>query len=254
MPDRVLLERINDYLNTVPRWRCNVLEVGPFDVFLNRGGGNPWISYARPKRNLAGDLTGHIQNVRATMSSRGYVPRWEYIEDLHGELTPALVTAGFPVPEVRPLMVLESNVPAPIPRGVEIRVMTSDEELTAASKVQMRGFGMAEEDEAFDLRILRKGGMRVLAAFADGIPVAAGVHTGVNGVTELAGIATLEGYRRRGIGAALTAALAQDANEQGCDLIFLSAGDEVIACTYARAGFQTIGRAADTMDLADQTR
>jgi len=251
MASNTVLERINDYLNAVPRWRCDVLEVGPFDVFLNRGGGNPWISYARPKRQLTGDIATHIHAVRSAMKSRGYLPRWEYIEDLHPDLTPALAAADFPVPEMRPLMVLADSAPAPIPSTLEVRLVTSDEELIAASDVQKRGFGLPDEEDTFDLRQLRGGGMRAMAAFADGIAVSAGVHTPVNGVTELAGIATLEGYRRRGIGAALTAALAQDAREQGCDLIFLSAGDEGVARTYARAGFQTIAQAADTMDPAE---
>lgn len=223
------------------------MEVGPFDVFLNHGGGNPWLSYARPARPLQGDLINGIEDVRRAFRDRGYVPRWEYIQELTPDLTNALITAGFPKPEMRPLMYLSSHHSAPVPRGVKIRRAVSDEDLLEASRVQNRGFGMPEE-ETFDLRDLVKGGIRVMAAFADGIAVAAGVHTPLHGVTELAGIATLEGYRRRGIGAALTAALAEDARRERCDLIFLSAGDEVIARVYERAGFETIGFATDTMD------
>jgi ribosomal protein S18 acetylase RimI-like enzyme len=244
-----LLRRIDRYLNTVPVWRCDVLHVGSFDAFLNRGGGHPFLSYARPARPVGGDIIGDVETVRRAFLDRSYLPRWEYIDDLAPGLTAALVDAGFPAPDMRPLMVLKTLQRTRIPHGIDLRVVTEDEELLAAASVQRRGFGVPDEDdEAFDLKNLVAAGARVICAFSNGQPVAAGVHTPVEGVTELAGIATLEDHRCRGIGAALTAALALDGQNQGCELVFLSAGDEDVARIYRRAGFETIGYAADTMD------
>ena len=65
----------------------------------------------------------------------------------------------------------------------------------------------------------------------------------VDDVAEIAGVATLPAARRRGVGAALTAALARRLLDAGTDLVFLSAGSEDIARVYLRAGFRRVGTA-----------
>jgi predicted GNAT family acetyltransferase len=65
----------------------------------------------------------------------------------------------------------------------------------------------------------------------------------VEAVTEIVGVATLPVARRRGIGAALTAALVEDAAQRGAATIFLSAGSDDVARVYERAGFRRIGTA-----------
>jgi predicted GNAT family acetyltransferase len=60
-------------------------------------------------------------------------------------------------------------------------------------------------------------------------------------VTEVAGVATLPAYRRRGLGAAVTAHLVADARRRGSETVFLTAGDEEIARLYASLGFRRIG-------------
>jgi ribosomal protein S18 acetylase RimI-like enzyme len=73
--------------------------------------------------------------------------------------------------------------------------------------------------------------------------LAAGVLQRVGRVAEIAGIATLPLARRRGHGAAVTAALARQALDSGADLVFLSAGSEEISRVYTRVGFRRIGTA-----------
>jgi predicted GNAT family acetyltransferase len=90
-------------------------------------------------------------------------------------------------------------------------------------------------------------------ASVGGRPVAVGTHQPVDGVTEVVGVATLPAYRRRGLGAAVTSALADDAFSRGIDTVFLSAGDETIARVYARVGFATIGRAGSAAPSMDRT-
>ena len=65
----------------------------------------------------------------------------------------------------------------------------------------------------------------------------------VGDVAEIAGVATLPVARRRGLGAAVTAALARELRAAGTDLIFLSAGSEEIARVYLRVGFRRVGTA-----------
>ena len=62
-------------------------------------------------------------------------------------------------------------------------------------------------------------------------------------MTEIVGVATLPSARRRGLGAAVTAALVDDARRGGADIVFLSAGSDDIARVYGRLGFERVGTA-----------
>ena len=79
------------------------------------------------------------------------------------------------------------------------------------------------------------------AAWVDGIPVCVGGHQPVGDVTEVVGVATLPAYRRRGLGAAVTAALVADALERGVRTVFLSAADDDVARMYGSVGFRQVG-------------
>ena len=72
-----------------------------------------------------------------------------------------------------------------------------------------------------------------------------GSYQPCDGVAEITGVATLPGYRRRGLAAAVTSALVRDARREGVRTIFLSADDDVVACVYARIGFRIVGTAGE---------
>jgi ribosomal protein S18 acetylase RimI-like enzyme len=74
-------------------------------------------------------------------------------------------------------------------------------------------------------------------------PVATGSHQPLDGVSEVVGVATLPAFRRRGLGAAVTSLLTQDALRRGCAIVFLSADDEAVARVYTRVGFQPLAQA-----------
>ena len=77
-----------------------------------------------------------------------------------------------------------------------------------------------------------------ILATLDGEPVAGGVFTAPDdGLSELAGIGTLPPFRRRGIAAALTSALASAAFGRGVEIAFLTSGDGDTRRVYGRAGF-----------------
>jgi predicted GNAT family acetyltransferase len=76
----------------------------------------------------------------------------------------------------------------------------------------------------------------------DGV-LASGMLQRVGDVAEVAGVATLPSARRRGLGAAVTAALARHARREGVDVVFLSAGSTEIARVYEGVGFRRIGTA-----------
>jgi ribosomal protein S18 acetylase RimI-like enzyme len=82
----------------------------------------------------------------------------------------------------------------------------------------------------------------VLRTPTEGIVARGGLQR-ANGAAEIVGVATLPGARRRGHGAAVSAALARHALDQGDDLVFLSAASEDVARVYARIGFHRVGTA-----------
>ncbi|MGW1003636.1 GNAT family N-acetyltransferase [Streptomyces sp. NPDC002520] len=55
------------------------------------------------------------------------------------------------------------------------------------------------------------------------------------------GCAVLPTARRRGLAAAVTAALATHARSHGVRTVFLAYADETVACLYARLGFRPAG-------------
>ena len=73
--------------------------------------------------------------------------------------------------------------------------------------------------------------------------LASGMVQRVDGVAEIAGVATLPSARRRGYASQLTASLARRALELGDDTVFLSAGDDDVARLYSKVGFRRIGTA-----------
>ena len=82
-----------------------------------------------------------------------------------------------------------------------------------------------------------------VAADHDGGTIAAGSYQLADGIAEITGVGVLPASRRRGLGAAVTHALALDALARGARTVFLSATDATVARVYARLGFREIGTA-----------
>jgi predicted GNAT family acetyltransferase len=82
----------------------------------------------------------------------------------------------------------------------------------------------------------------VISTPEEGI-VAHGALQAALGAAEVVGVATLPSARRRGLGAAVSAALAHRAMELGNEIVFLSAASDDVARVYAGIGFQRIGTA-----------
>jgi GNAT superfamily N-acetyltransferase len=73
--------------------------------------------------------------------------------------------------------------------------------------------------------------------------VSVGTAQRAGDVVEIAGVGTLPTARRKGLGAAVTVALARDALDRGAKIVFVSAGSETIARVYEHVGFHRIGTA-----------
>ncbi|WP_309712724.1 GNAT family N-acetyltransferase [Armatimonas sp.] len=244
----MLLNSIDDYLAAAPARACDVERIGPYQLYFRRDSDMPEISYARPVRGEREGTLEEIMAMRAAFVARGRRSRWEYLEELNPKLAAQLIAAGFPAPTPRPLQVVTRESFRPETSALaEVRPISLDEvQPTDAMLAAAFGGNPAEADGSF-LRGLLESGTCAIAAFVDGKPVAAGLHSPVGVTTEVAGVATAPEWRRKGLAGAVTSALVTDAFARGCTCIFLSAGDESVARVYGRLGFVRVGTALDTI-------
>jgi ribosomal protein S18 acetylase RimI-like enzyme len=231
---------------------------GPLRLFVAEG--VPWPYYARP---AGGEVTGaDVRAVRARQWELGVPEAFEWVTELAPTLGPAARQTGLEVLEV-PLMALERPIDGPAVDARVRRLEPDDPALGAARAVADVAFaaagtargeaGAGERDRAAadlpearlaPVRERMRHGLTVTFVAEDGDGVlATGSHQPLGGVTEIVGVGTLPAARRRGLGAAVTAALVADARRRSAEVVFLSAGSEDIARVYERLGFARIGTA-----------
>jgi ribosomal protein S18 acetylase RimI-like enzyme len=261
-----LLDRIDAYCDAVPRTAARAEAHGSLTLFVNDGPG--WPFYARPTRGTATVTPTDVDRVRARQRQLGIPETFEWIAEVTPSLGLAASGTGLAVTD-HPLLVLKPAVlrPAPRPAGVQLRLVGPDDDLATITAVAHVGFAhpgtatgpvgaealtraAAQRNPGalgFERARLASGLTVMAVALLDGQPAAVGSHQPVGPVTEVVGVATLPVWRRRGLGAAVTAFLVQDAARRGAETVFLSAGDDAVARVYERLGFRRVGfhRAAE---------
>lgn len=260
-----LLDRIERYYDALPRsWGARAEEIGPLTLFVNQSA--PWPLYARPSVGATAISSEDVAAARRRMRELRLSETFEWLLEVTPALRPAALAAGLAVAD-HPLLVLTSPAEATVARvaavPAEVRAVGPDEDLAAVLSAAHVGFtqpdtgvgpaGLAElraatlERPASEVdserRELAAGTAVRYAAWADGEPVCTGRFSAVDGVAEIVGIGTVPAYRRRGIGAAVTAALTAAALAAGIEVVFMSAGDADVARIYGRLGFTGIGTA-----------
>lgn len=253
-----LLERIEHYYDQVPRTATRVEVLGPFTIFVKQGSG--WPYYARPTIGAQTFRPEDVGLVRARQRELGVPEAFEWVAETTPHLATAATSSGLVVHQL-PLMVLDPDAtqPAPALDGITARLVDETDDLGRISDVGRLAFGapgtaigdvgpsdlLARGADAVEfLRDRLRRGLTVTAAAfnADGDPVSSGAHQPLGGVSEIVGVGTLPAYRRRGIGAAVTALLVEDALRRG-PTVFLSAGNDDIVRVYERLGFRRLATA-----------
>ena len=261
MADDGLLDRLDRYLDAVPRSAAQAEPFGPLTLFARSGPG--WPYYARPTPDWSGDVTpADIEAVRRRQRELGDPESFEWLAETAPELRAVAEQAGLHVAAV-PLLVLTRRVAEPAPAGIRVRVLPpEDPDVARATAVAHLGFadpgtatgragtserdavaaGLADERLEVQRERMRRGlTVTAVAEVGRAGPLSVGSHQPVDGVTEIVGVATLPSARRRGLGAAVTARLVADAAERGIATVFLSAGSDDVARMYARVGFERVG-------------
>ncbi len=266
-PDPALLHRLETFYDALPRFSARAEEFGGLVLFVREGAG--WPFYARPRVG-AGEppSAADIMAARERQRDLGLPEAFEWVHETTPDLLAVARSAGLAVLEA-PLMVLD---PAALPEtsaagrpaarsgvghlrrgprsvpgdGVSGIRHTGHRQAApaappSATRPGSRPRTPAVEGERQAIRDGRR--FTAVAELADAGAVASGIGMRSGDVVEIAGVATLPAFRRRGLGAALTLALARQALESGAELVFLSASSNEVARVYLSVGFRRIATA-----------
>lgn len=255
-----LLDRLEAFYDAVPRDRARAEEFGDLTLFVREGAGYPF--YGRPRLGGGVPTADDLQAALTRQRELGVPAALEWVHELTPEMLPLAMSAGMGVLRA-PLLVLDRLKPA----DKKARVLDPDtpsfaHDLAACVAIAHAGFGepgtavgragsadlkvtpLPDDELAVRLRRARQGlSVTVLAESTMDGPLASGQYQRVGEAAEIVGVATLPAARRRGLGAAVTSALAEHAVNHGVDLVFLSAGSNEVARIYESVGFRRVGTA-----------
>ncbi|WP_326767294.1 GNAT family N-acetyltransferase [Streptomyces sp. NBC_01591] len=237
---------VQSHARTLAQRSPDHLRVGPFTIRYNPNWSLKYANYAIPDQD-AEPTAEDLDTLIAAFREHDRLPRLEFLPGSAPAVEPALLAAGFTVENRAPIMACapgELLTPKPVD-SLTITEPATDAEFDAAALVQHHGYGGTGEPEggvAEWLRTAARGGGVAALATVDGVPAGAGgCSVPVDGLTELAGLAVADAYRRRGIGAALSAQLTATAFERGCLVVWLEPGDADAERIYAGIGYRRVG-------------
>jgi predicted GNAT family acetyltransferase len=237
-----LVSRLRRFLAASAAGGREVVPVPPFTAYLDRQDPLKFLNYAIPDRD-ADPGPAEIEALRSVFRDRERLPRLEWIEETAPRVASALEAAGMAQELQTPLMACRPNELAGARCDVADLVVSAvgAGEVRECTDLQREAFQQPPLGEKEMPRDPSANGGGAVLARAGGIPVAAANWTTViDGVSEVAGVATAEPWRRRGLAGVVTAAAARVAFSAGASLCVLSPGDDTAQRVYARAGFRRV--------------
>ncbi|HEX7814281.1 GNAT family N-acetyltransferase [Dyella sp.] len=245
--EHTALRRVAAYLRARMGAQGEVQRLAPFTVTFDPNSDVPARNYAMPDDGaLAGRFA--VSMLKDMFLRRRRTPRLEYIDELAPALLAQLQAQDFIIAPPLSLMTCARDqlVADCDLDGVAWTLAESEAELHAAATVQNHAYGFTHTSEADVERlhqVVDQGGAVALACCPEGSPLGAGLYTPpVDGVTEIAALGVASQARRRGIGRAMTALLADHAFVQGVECPFLMTEQANEDRVYRRAGFIRFGR------------
>lgn len=249
------LQRVEQYYDAAPRSDARVEEIGSLTLFVGSG---PWSYYARPQLGTTAVEARDIERACVRMRELKVPQTFEWVAENTESMRAAVARSGLSTVD-GPLLVVADPVDVMLPGDVRMFLVGADDpRLADYLRLASRAFSDGEDSDqqgrlavepstaaVTHLRTRIDDGRTVLVAATSGDRLlAVGSHhpvvVGEEVISEIVGVGTLPDYRGRGLGAAVTAALVADA-QQECSLIFLSAGDDDSARVYERVGFAQVG-------------
>lgn len=222
-------------------------QVGPFLATFSPASTNPFLNYAIPDDGARPEPSD-VDALAAAYRRRELLPRVEYLVDTAPAAEAVLLAGGWTVERRIPVMLCAPGtaVPLPAPAGIELVVPSTDDEFMGMVAAQHEAFGQSDPVSPADAEAgrkrLRAGGFAVFARTAAGEPAGGGLaEEVVDGTTEVAGIAVRAAFRRRGLGAAITAFLTAAVHAAGAHTVFLTPAGVPEQRMYARVGYTPAG-------------
>jgi RimJ/RimL family protein N-acetyltransferase len=253
--------KVNGYLHGNARSRAVNEASGPFHIGFDAGSDSPYMNYAVPEAGAVA-TPADIDALVAAFARRNRTPRLEFAPGGAPGVEEALLAAGFVVQQRLPFMLVtaaELSGPAELD-GIEVKVLdksATDEELRGIALAQREAYenpdgpqddadfssevaGLRGSVDAGKFSVLARGAAGSASA---GVPMAGGGSgPAIAGTTEIGGIATRPAFRRRGAGAAVTAALSRHLLEVvGLDCVWLSPAGPDQERLYASIGYRSLG-------------
>lgn len=188
-----------------------------------------------------------IERAAAVYAGVGNLPSLWTRDHLDGELEPKLAANGWLAVMVLPGMITTERAVVEPPAGVEIRRVETERDRELWLDAGLRGFATDEQDRTAmrscigRLESLVGGPMASFYAVVDDRPVAtAQAFTDVDGGIGIVGwVGTVPEHRRRGIGAAVSAAATNAGFEMGARTMSLQASSMGFP-VYEKLGYRTI--------------
>jgi ribosomal protein S18 acetylase RimI-like enzyme len=223
-------------------------QIGPFLATFSPDSTNPFLNYAIPDDD-ARPSRSDVEGLTSAYQRRDLLPRVEFLVDTAPDAETALLAAGWSVERRIPVMLCAPGavVVPPLPAGLELVVPSGDDEFAGMIAAQYEAFdqpvAVAEADVVKARERLRAGGFAVLARdVATGEPAGGGIAEAVvNGTSEVAGIGVRSAFRRRGLGAAITAFLTAAVHAAGGRTVFLTPAGVPEQRLYERVGYVSAG-------------
>lgn len=226
----------------------DVTAVGGFLAALHPTTDLIWLNFAVPSPDQAEDLRPEdVDGLRRLFHEKGRRLRLEYFEALWPDLGRLLEAKGLVVEGRMPLMICGAGdfkrFAAENVAVCELRAEVDDAEIAEFLKTAKAGFGVDSRVEPHEIleqrQYLETGVYRCAYVQLQGKMVGVGTLAQVN--NELAGIATLPEFRRRGVAATVSSHLLEQHFGAGRTYAWLSAGGNVAQAVYEKVGFRTAG-------------
>ncbi|WP_414936859.1 GNAT family N-acetyltransferase [Amycolatopsis sp. cmx-11-51] len=217
--------------------------IGPFLATYYLEADSPFLNYAIPDDGAV-PTSGDVARLTEAFRERGLVPRLKFLTEAVPAAEAVLVEGGYTLERRVPLMICapEQLVEQPKPAGISLFTPKTPEEFRKMIRAQNLAFGETDPDQHLDPSPDQLSGetISVMALTEAGECAGGGVATAIqDGASEIAGIGVIEGYRSRGIAAAMTEYLTREAHSRGGRSVFLTPGAGQAERVYGRVGFET---------------
>jgi GNAT superfamily N-acetyltransferase len=259
-PGDSLLIRLQDYLREIAIKSYDAVPCSPFTLFFHPNDALIFFNYAIPDGRVVDDFQGVFPEVRKAFAARNRRARFEFIEEYSPQLARAIASGGFEEESRLHLMLCTPRAFRAAPQVEELNITVLDgrsplrdaQDFLTTRSAGFEGESAAAATESEAERFVKGVGRSRTTHFLgrmDGKAVGVASYSApLRGLTEVAGITTIEAYRGQGIGSALTSFAVQEAFGHGVNAAFLSAADQRADRVYRRLGFRATATALAYID------